>query len=352
MNFEKKDSQTIKGIAILLLLFYHLFAQTYVYAGFEVNFLLNQEHIVWFASFGNICVAIFLFISAYGITTSLQTLDRTKDYKAKIVKKSFKRVVVLILHFFVMYCSIWIIWFSKLNYVSAYGEGKQSVLFAITDAFGFAEIFKTPTICMTWWYMQLAIFSIILVPLFQEMYKKIGNLLLIILLLIPGLFSFNMDVYTYIFVIAIGVCASNGNWINQCKKVNIPRLLKIFISIFLMVITFLLRSNAVVDIYYSFVFEGIIAFMWVISIYIIFENIPLITKTLQFIGKHSMNIFFFHTFIYLILYRDQIYSLKYAGIIFTTVLGISLIYSIIIEFIKNKMGFYKLIKKIKGENNG
>jgi hypothetical protein len=345
MNFGKKESLTIKGVAILLLLFYHLFSQTYVYANFNVEFLLTRNQVLSLSSFGNICVAIFLLISAYGITVS-QT--QTKN----IAKQSLLRVLVLIFHFLVMYLSIWVIWFSKLHYTWVYGEGKQSIIFALTDAFGLAEIFDTPTICMTWWYMEIAIICIVLVPVFQAIYQKISVLMLILILLVPCVVSMDMDVYKYIFVIALGVCAANGNWINRIKEMKIHGVVKLGFAILLMIFMFFLRSNAIVDDYYAFFIEGIVAFVWVVGLYLIFGNVFVITKILQFLGKHSMNIFFFHTFIYLILYRDQIYALKYAGIIYIVVLGISLLYSICIEFIKKKAGFYLLVKKIKGDNNG
>jgi len=352
MRFEKKDSMTIKGVAILLLLFYHLFAQTFVYEDFEVEFLLGTKGAVFLSSFGNICVAIFLFISAYGITTSLFQSEKVILDNKQIAKASFTRALILIFHFFIMYVSIWLIWFSKLHYTWVYGEGKQSILFALTDALGLAEIFQTPTICMTWWYMELAILCIFIVPFFQMIYKKINMVLLAGLLVIPCVISVDMDVYKYIFVVGIGVCAANGNWINRLKEIKLHFVLKVGIASLFMMVTFLVRSNAIVSEYYAFFAEGIIAFVWVVGIYIIFEKIPIITKILQFFGKYSMNIFFTHTFFYMIMYRDVLYSLKYAGLIYMVLLGISLLYSIVIEFIKRRIGFYILVKKIKEGING
>jgi hypothetical protein len=349
MGFGKKDTQTVKGVAILLLLFYHLFSKIDVYSSFDVKFLLEHSTVVLLSSFANICVAIFLFLSAYGITISLIKIPDDKLTINRVSKLTVNRISVLILHFLAMYVGIWLIWFTKLDYFTVYGEGKQSIIFAITDALGLAEIFDTPTMCMTWWYMEIAILCIALVPLFQFLYKKIGAVIIIILLLLPNLVVMDLDVFTYVVVIAFGLCAANGKWIEKLKTWNTPYLMKVCLSLVALTLSFFLRMNFVVQDHFGYAIEGLIAFVWVVSIYIIFEKIPVITSSLRFFGKHSMNIFFFHTFIYLLLYRNQLYSLRYSILIFITLLGISTLFSIVIEFIKEKFGFYKLVKKVKGD---
>lgn len=349
MSFGKKNTQTIKGIAILFLLFYHLFSQPVVYTGFDVQFLLEQPTVLWLSSFGNICVAIFLFLSAYGITMSYKLVGDENITVDLIVKKTVKRAIILILHFLAMYISVWTIWFSKFDYNLVYGEGKQSILFAITDALGLAEIFDTPTLCMTWWYMEIAILCIILLPIFQLLYNKIENLILPLLILIPNIFVVDLKVYMYVVVIALGLCTANGNWIEKIKNWDMPYIIKIVFSLTMMILTFLLRSNELVKLNYEYMVESFVAFVWVVCLHIIFEKMFMITPILRFLGKHSMNIFFFHTFIYLILYRNQVYGLRYAGVIFIFVLVVSLLYSLAVEFIKEKFGFYKLVNRIKGD---
>lgn len=65
---------------------------------------------------------------------------------------------------------------------------------------------------------------------------------------------------------------------------------------------------------------------------------------LAFIGRHSMNIFLFHTFIFCFWFRDFIYASRNPIIIFSLLLGICLIISIVLEYIK-KYTIYRLMKK-------
>ena len=94
------------------------------------------------------------------------------------------------------------------------------------------------------------------------------------------------------------------------------------------------------------------ALVWVTGIYLLLGKVPVLTKCLQFLGKHAINIFFVHTFFYMILYQDEFYGLQYAWLIYIAVLGVSLLYSILLEFMKRKLGVYKLVKLIKGGDNG
>ena len=55
---------------------------------------------------------------------------------------------------------------------------------------------------------------------------------------------------------------------------------------------------------------------------------------MSFFGKHSMNIFLFHTFIFGYWFKDFIYSSRNPFIIFFLLLGICVIISLILEQIK------------------
>lgn len=73
LGFTKKDTNIIKGMAIVFLMVHHCFKSAKRYAGYEVIFSpLNQEIVTYLASFLKICVPIFVFLTAYGITVSLK----------------------------------------------------------------------------------------------------------------------------------------------------------------------------------------------------------------------------------------------------------------------------------------
>ncbi|MDE6167136.1 MAG: hypothetical protein K2G28_01600, partial [Acetatifactor sp.] len=78
-------------------------------------------------------------------------------------------------------------------------------------------------------------------------------------------------------------------------------------------------------------------------------SIPGVRNALEWIGRYSMNIFMVHTFFYLILWRHYIYALRYAGAIFMALLLVSLLYSMILEWIKKGAAWgFGRIRKARG----
>lgn len=71
--FTKKESNVIKGIAIILMLMHHLwrFPDRLYYSGITDNFtIFGQSISLYLGDFGKICVSLFFFISGYGLYTS------------------------------------------------------------------------------------------------------------------------------------------------------------------------------------------------------------------------------------------------------------------------------------------
>lgn len=63
MEFTKKDTALVKGVAILMMLFHHCFVSAERYAGYEMDFFpLTESQTITIASFFKICVALFVFL--------------------------------------------------------------------------------------------------------------------------------------------------------------------------------------------------------------------------------------------------------------------------------------------------
>ena len=80
--------------------------------------------------------------------------------------------------------------------------------------------------------------------------------------------------------------------------------------------------------------------------YIILADIPVISHILAFLGKHSANIYYFHTFIYWNWFPYTIYSLGNKVLIYCIVFGSSLAVSAILELIKKVIKYKNLEQKV------
>ena len=173
-GFEKKDTLVVKGLAILLLLFYHLFENAAMLEQLNVVYApIPQDIFLMLSGYGNICVAIFVFLTAYGITKGLPAAVE-KTYFSDAMQQAFRRFCRLVGNFVIMYLSVNLVWHSWFDYQKLYGKGMQGGILALIDLFGFAQFLGTPTLNMTWWYMELAILFIFLVPLLYPVVKKTG----------------------------------------------------------------------------------------------------------------------------------------------------------------------------------
>lgn len=66
--FTKEETNFCKGIAIIMMLFHHLFNDFEEYAGHPVDYRpFTGERLMFLALLCKVCVAIFVFLSGYGI---------------------------------------------------------------------------------------------------------------------------------------------------------------------------------------------------------------------------------------------------------------------------------------------
>ena len=176
------------------------------------------------AGFGNICVAVFVMITAYGITKSI--LDVPDMNLKTAYGQAFRRFRRLLTGFAILYVSVVLVWAGRLDLQSLYGKGKQGVVLLLSDALGMAQILGTPTLNETWWYMSLAYTFIFLIPVLAFCVKKIGPALLAAAFFLPMVVELNGDMNRYLFVAVLGVCAAHGNWFERIFSLQLSTIWK------------------------------------------------------------------------------------------------------------------------------
>ena len=332
-TFSKESSKIAKGLAILLMLFYHLFYSKPDNLDMGVIFSPIPENVfLTMARFGNICVAVFVMITAYGLSAKL--FEKENPTLMEACGNSFKRAGKLLFHFAFMFVCVNLLWFHWFDYAVTFGKGKQGVLAFFLDGLGLSHLFNSPTINMTWWYMSLAYTLVFLVPLLAFAMKKTGYSFLGIALLTPYILPLGEDVSRYFFVIAIGIAAAYGNWFEKILNSKMHFALRWLIEIALIVLSVFIRDNEFVKTNLIAPADALIAFVIILFAVDCIGFIPVIRTVAAFLGKHSMNIFFVHTFFYLILYRKYVYYFGYAPLTFLILLGLSLALSLAIEGLK------------------
>lgn len=84
--FDKRQTNIAKGLAIIILLWHHLFYNGNTFVSLLSFQGRSIEHII--AQSGKVCVAIFVLLSGYGLYQSYK-LKYCRDLKLSSIKKRF-----------------------------------------------------------------------------------------------------------------------------------------------------------------------------------------------------------------------------------------------------------------------
>lgn len=227
---------------------------------------------------------------------------------------------------------------------STYGEGNiyQKATNLLIDGLGLTNIFETPTLNVTWWYMSYALLLILITPLFLWLIEKAGYMVLPTVIIVPRYLQIS-DINRYLLALVLGsLCAKYFIFeriIDLQKRIKYIDI--IFVSI-ASVILCVLRQRVG---YYEII-EPILAMNICYFSVSVFAKFLIFLNVLSYVGKHSMNIFLTHTFIYYYFFSDFVYSFRFAGIIVIILLSCSLLLSIFIEHLKKFLKYDRLECKI------
>lgn len=336
-SLSVNDTNVLKGVALLLLLVHHLF---YVQDGYYDDILIARGHYfvqeIGIAS--KLCVAVFVFLSGYGLAAKADKTGGIRSLKEFYLQRYAKLLM-----------NYWFIWFVFVPIgVFVFGRdlnevyGDHTTVKFILDLFGLLNCFGMYGYNPTWWFYSCII---LLYAIFPFIYRMRQNMLLVILCgmaisflpisLIIGPIKF------YILAFVIGVYSPNG-LIISCLP---PPHTRGYHAIALWgILTFLLISERPFNSYPLLVDVAIVCSLFVT--YLLLPIPSCIEKVLSFIGRHSMNIFLFHTFIYYYWFKDFIYHTRNPFLIFMTLLLVCLVISMGIEYLKKKLYFAQYQQKI------
>ena len=312
------DSTQLKGIALLLLLLHHLF---YINDGtYDDIVILGHGVIQMVAQIAKVCVAIFVFLSGYGLATQYTSkpLILSQFYQHRFKKLFFNYWLMWIL-----FVPMGIFYFGRtLNVVYE----KHVFLKLIINITGLQDIFGFYGYNATWWFITCIILLYLVFPL---LFKLSQNKLIIAIIVSFIIMFMNLhylqSVSYYLITFIMGI------WVSKYP----PLFTNINICIILLLVTVLFRQFSP--------FMGGVKTDWLLTLILVllFKRVsPLpeyLTKILHFLGKHSMNIFLFHTFIYAYYWHDLIYATRIPLIIYIELLVICLLISIGIEWGKRKL---------------
>lgn len=351
-RFREEEANLCKGIAIILMLFHHLFYKADTYSGFIINFSpFSEERINFYALLGKICVAIFVFISGYGIAASYRKVFQYKKADIKeIISFIWKRLWKLETFYWFAFILTLICQPLGRTIFDAYGtEFKSIVIYFFIDFLGLSYLFSTPTLNPTWWYMTLAILIIVLMPFIMNLIEKIG-VSLVLIVGISVLFFLNASNPNtfYLFSLCLGAGCFENRMFERIGNLWREKRWGIWIKSCISIVTFLILLSLRTNYNYFGIVDGLLAMNLAALSSLFFIHIPIISSVIQYLGKHSGNIFLIHNQIYSYYFQSFIYSLGHWTVILFALLVVSLFVSILMEILKKTLRYNKYMR-ILGE---
>ena len=358
-SFSIQDSFAIKGIAILMMYIHHNFLSPARWGKSFVDFWpLTEKATINTAVFCKICVSLFVFLTAYGLTIKYKELIQEKQLSIEQLNFSFvfNRLYKLELNFcfifvFVQIYSL-VMGMGRFTYI--YGTGGKAFFKSVVDGFGLAYLFKMPSFNATWWYMSLAIIIVLAFPVLYFCYSHIGGTIIILSWILPIALKLPIkgdDFYRYLPCIFMGIWMADNNYIvakyNEwfTEKGMRKELFVCLGAIIVVLVAFISTySRKVLGDFSVPAFNAILAPMIVIWAFSVIKGAAL-WRGLEFLGRHSMNMFMTHTFLRAYWYHDFIYGFKYAWLDTLVLLVITLLLSVLIEGVKNLSGYNRLVNR-------
>ena len=365
MKFTKEHTMQMKGIAIIILLFHHCFlnaqrwatvpyeklATTKGWGYYPISFAPFSSHTIqYLASFSKICVAMFVFMTGYGMWVSYES-QKKKTTMSNYIKK---RMVTLMTGFLIIFVVTEILAIPTGRFIEVYGHDFRSVVYMIIDALGLAKLLGTPLFCLTWWYMSLAIVLIMIFPFVHSIMEKYQWVVVVASIIVPRACGFGQstDLFRYLLAYTLGMYFAQHDLLVRIKEKfmeqNVAgKLLYLIVSLIGLAVIIKCRQNAWIGWKYLDFWDGFAAMYMIVISYIYILNGKWIVKGLGFLGKHSMNIFLIHSFYRDVFFHEFTYSFYYAWLDYIVLMAISLVTSIVLEWFKKLIRYEKFIDWVK-----
>jgi peptidoglycan/LPS O-acetylase OafA/YrhL len=348
MVFDKRQTNIAKGVALLLLLWHHLFynSQKY-YSKFTSLFYFHNIPIeCYIAIFCKVCVSIFLLLSGYGIFKTFEIY--LKNQNESYIKSSLRFTKNHIIKLLAPYWFIYILFvpigmlFGR-NFLEIYN---YNPIYFIADFTGLSYLLFEYNYMfnLTWWFMSIIIVYYLIFPIIYKIMDYSAELILlcsafclVLFVIIKGEQD-SISVYISNFILGM-YFAKRNIFIKILVALNtrMKQILFSFLFIFFMVI--------VVNFLGGIYFNSIFAVSIIIFSFLCLSKIKVISNILAELGKYSGLIFMFHTFIISYYFEKFTYSSKYSIIIFMVAVIVCYLIARLIKWLMNFIKYNELVLK-------
>lgn len=352
---NKKTTKALHGIAILMMVYHHIFINGNTWYVNEPKSLLNilnvinlgkadtfQQTVAWFT---RICVSIFAFTSGYGIYVQLSNKVKEKMDIITMYRYCFKRIFA----FYKKYLLVFVIFVGLEYYLGAMDVGEIDAIRFIESLLGLSYFYND-----TWWYVSQYYAMVLCAPIIFILLNKIKKKETIILSSIFALsfvvaailgqlpayikfYSKNIQTQFMMFLIIF----IEGMFISKYNLADIiGGELNRLTSAFVVIVIFVLRI-VLIRAPSDSLFDLVLIVPFVIALAYLLKDIK-DNNLLVFLGNYSTYMWFVHSYFYAYIFFDLVIQCDQSIFVYIQTVLYSLATAIMLTGIENF-----LTKKLK-----
>lgn len=349
-TFTLQHTRIVKGVIILFLMFHHLFYAKSRYDLMKIHFW-DSEGVPCIQPFaymcGVVCVYTFLMLSGYGIYRKLSkqapvVSQNERTAPVPMVVQSYASVLRSLLKTMKNYWFALTI-FAAFNILAGTlypGTCLMDRLSAfLWDFFGLAYLSGTYTMNGAWWYMSALIFSYLLAPIFYVLTVRFPKAAFAACILIAGA---RYAIHPY-YGISLLLYHTDIFWLGMLlARFDIPDICMGYLMTWKTWITALAGAALTAALIALRLISDDTRVSIVLAIELIIVLPALLSRMKRagrfwaFLGIHSGNIYFIHSFFYNNSFKNLLYGIRYPALVYLILAAESLLTSIAFEKIKQR----------------
>ncbi len=340
-HFDKNVTNFCKGIAISIVVYFHLFGNADIDSYTAViPFVRNI-----LASYGNGRV-FFVLLTGYGF--GVQSLNKDVSYSKRILPRLCKLYRSYWIVYACMFALFPIMTLGANSLTAVYGTNPgEFVQHLVLDFLGLTHLvygFCSYTLNQTWWYISLALVLILLLPLLCCCWDKWRWKSFVVVLLLAVMLP-DVKYIEYIPAATLGVCLAGCNGFEKVNQKG-NNILGVFVRVLILgvilAIWYQMRQNE----WYPVLVDTLVAWAGCQFAFDVLSCIPVLRQVVCWVGKHSANIFYVHSFV--CYYWPRTYQLVHIIpvdlVIWIMTMALSIVISILVELLKSRTGYLALFE--------
>lgn len=313
-SFTKENTNTLKGLAVLLLLMHHGFQSL------EITFsILGVDVIRHLFLLGKICVAIFTVLSGYGLHKAYErdfgTVQETGTkegsdtrFNSSIGPGLLDEVRFTSKYLIRFFGVFWVCFLISILAGQAINQNLRTIYgqpffyHLALDALGISNFLRTPQFVGSWWYVFVITLSYLLFPLLHRICRrlKLWNLGIILAMTIYNAFATHSPYVYYVYCFYIGLVIAELKPLDYFVALHEKnsKLYRSVVLTSLIVLTLLtLFRNKYLDrstFYYQA--DHFLTFLLMILCIASTKALKPIHRFLAYIGQYSFGMYLLHPF--------------------------------------------------------